>query len=63
MQSGIISLNLPRDGQIPVSVICPMFNEGEKIRENLSKLFDALHHLPYPWELIYFLEVQNCLIK
>lgn len=52
MQSGIISLNLPRDGQIPVSVICPMFNEGEKIRENLSKLFDALHHLPYPWELI-----------
>jgi glycosyltransferase involved in cell wall biosynthesis len=35
-----------------VSVICPMYNEGEGIRANLEKLLAALARLEDSWELI-----------
>ena len=35
-----------------VSVVCPMYNEGEAIHANLTKLFSSLTNLSYPWEVI-----------
>ena len=35
-----------------VSVICPMYNEGASIRENIGRLMEALERRDGSWELI-----------
>lgn len=48
----VINLDKPLSDRSSISVICPMYNEGAKIQDNLHKLFDALSQLSHPWEVI-----------
>ena len=50
--SKLIHLDETRFDGLRVSVISPMYNEGQKIRENLIRLFDVFKALPYPCELV-----------
>ncbi len=35
-----------------VSVVCPMFNEGDQVAPNLKRLAAKLSELPYAWEIV-----------
>lgn len=48
----IIHLDTVPQETLTVSVICPMYNEGKKIRANIEKLLKSLQNLPFTWELI-----------
>ena len=45
-------INLDEERAALISVVSPMYNEGEKIRAGLEKLFTALDGLGRPYEVI-----------